>query len=99
MSVETLAPNIDTDLLRGYTDDNLDGYVGFDYGIGNLNNSVQNEQISPGEFTAQVNLSPNTNYWIRAKMKNYWDSEWTYGQTWEVPVQQDGRFGGGGKTL
>jgi len=99
MNVQTLEPNIGSDLLRGYTDENLDGYVGFDYGIGNLNSSVEFVQQNPGEFTAQVNLLPNINYWIRAKIKNYWDTEWTYGQTWQVPTVANSRFGGGGKTL
>jgi hypothetical protein len=98
MTVETYEPNIGSDLLRGYADE-LDGSVGFDYGIGNLNNSVTFQQVNPGEFTAQVSLSPNVNYHIRAKAKWYWQSEWTYGQVWEVPVTALSRFGGGGKTL
>lgn len=99
MTVQTLEPNIDTDILRGYTGDNLNGYAGFDYGIQNLNTAVQFARHQSGEFTKQVTLEPNTNYWIRAKIKNYGDPQWTYGQVWEVPVVSTGRFGGGGKTL
>jgi hypothetical protein len=99
MNVQTLLPEINTNILRGYTDENLDGFVGFDYGIGNLNDSVENVQENPGEFTAQVNLQANSNYLIRAKIKNYWDPSWTYGQIIEITVASNSRFGGGGKVL
>jgi hypothetical protein len=98
MEVTTLEPNINSDLLRGYADE-LDGSIGFDYGIGNLNNSITFQQVVPGEFSAKVSLSPNVNYHIRAKAKWYWESEWTYGQVWEVPVVANSRFGSGGKII
>ncbi len=94
MVVITKAPEmVGTALLKGNVTPSSET-VGFDYGNGNLNNHIDFDPGSPGDFEHPASLQPNLdNFQVRAKALN--GGVWVYGATWQMNTTLESRFGTG----